>query len=165
MVTFRLEAIVPKQKDAAKIFKAAYEGALRAEAESIKKDFDATMTTWEHKARFFIRTTSRKNYLSMTIYTKDAVYAYVNYGTKPHVIRPKKARVLRFQSGYSAKTRPGFIGSSPGGSSGDTIFAQEVHHPGTAPRGFDKAIAEKHERSFKARMDAAMAKAARQANS
>ena len=164
MVTFRIEAIVPKQKDAAKIFKAAYEGALRETAEEIKKDLEAVTRTWEHEVKFTVRVIKRRDRLGITVSTKDKIFAYLNYGTKAHVIRPKRARVLRFQSGYSAKTRPGFIGSSPGGASGDTVFAQSVNHPGTAPRGFDKIIAKRRQKSLQSKMNHAMAVAARKVN-
>lgn len=48
-----------------------------------------------------------------------ASYAVFHHsGTRPHIIRPKTAKVLRFQVG------------------GATVFAQEVHHPGTKPNPF-----------------------------
>ncbi|WP_329173335.1 hypothetical protein [Streptomyces sp. NBC_01477] len=43
---------------------------------------------------------------------------YVLDGTRPHVIRPRRARALRFQSG------------------GSTVFAKVVYHPGTRPNNF-----------------------------
>lgn len=43
---------------------------------------------------------------------------YVHEGSGPHVIRPRKAKALRFQIG------------------GRTIFAKLVNHPGTKPRPF-----------------------------
>ncbi|MEU2510166.1 HK97 gp10 family phage protein [Streptomyces sp. NPDC007863] len=54
----------------------------------------------------------------------DVEYApMVNDGTKPHIIRPKRAQVLRFKVG------------------GRTVFAKVVHHPGTRPRPFlDRAL-------------------------
>lgn len=56
----------------------------------------------------------------------DVSYArYVHDGTRPHVIRPRNAQVLRFRVG----TR--------------WVFARVVHHPGTRPRPFlDRALAE-----------------------
>lgn len=43
---------------------------------------------------------------------------YVIYGTVPHVIRPVRARALRFLSG------------------GKIVFARKVDHPGTKPHDF-----------------------------
>ena len=45
---------------------------------------------------------------------------YVEYGTRPHVIRPKYGTVLS----WIDKT------------TGERVYAREVHHPGTAPRPF-----------------------------
>jgi hypothetical protein len=161
-VLFRIEAIKPKRKDAAKIFKKYYEAALRETADEVRDDLEATTQTWEHRVKFVVRVVKRSGVLGITVSTKDVIYAYVNYGTKAHVIRPKRAKVLRFQSGHTAKTRPGFIGSTPGGVSGGAVFAQEVHHPGSAPRGFDIAIARRRQKSLQSRMDHAMALAQRE---
>ena len=54
----------------------------------------------------------------------DVDYApMVNDGTKPHIIRPKRAKALRFKVG------------------GRTVYAMVVHHPGTRARPFlDRAL-------------------------
>ena len=56
----------------------------------------------------------------------DLEYAgFVNDGTRPHIIRPVRARALRFKVG------------------GKTVFAKLVHHPGTRARPFlDRALRE-----------------------
>jgi len=58
--------------------------------------------------------------------SSDVEYAaMVNDGTRPHIIRPRNAQVLRFQV------------------NGRTVFARVVHHPGTRPRPFlDRALRE-----------------------
>lgn len=43
---------------------------------------------------------------------------FVLHGTKPHTIRPRSRKMLRFESG------------------GKTVFARVVHHPGTKPNNF-----------------------------
>ena len=54
----------------------------------------------------------------------DVDYApMVNDGTKPHIIRPKRAKALRFKVG------------------GKTVYAMVVHPPGTRARPFlDRAL-------------------------
>lgn len=56
----------------------------------------------------------------------DVEYApMVNDGTRPHIIRPRRAKALRFKVG------------------GRTVFAKVVHHPGTRARPFlDRALAD-----------------------
>lgn len=43
---------------------------------------------------------------------------FVEFGTAPHIIRPRNKKVLRFQVG------------------GKTVFASVVHHPGTKPHPY-----------------------------
>lgn len=51
--------------------------------------------------------------------TRGVGYAsHVEYGTRPHIIRPKRRRMLRFAMG------------------GRDVFAREVRHPGTRPYRF-----------------------------
>jgi len=50
----------------------------------------------------------------------------VEYGTGPHIIRPRDAQFLRFSIG------------------GHLVFAHEVHHPGTAPQPYLGPAADKH---------------------
>lgn len=56
----------------------------------------------------------------------DVFYApFVNDGTRPHQIRPRRAQVLRFTVG------------------GQVVFARVVNHPGTKPNPFlDRALQE-----------------------
>lgn len=80
------------------------------------------------RLRASIRIESRRNLGLRTLYTigSDVYYApYVNDGTRPHTIRPKKGEALRFTVG------------------GRVVFARVVHHPGTRARPFlDKALRE-----------------------
>jgi hypothetical protein len=62
---------------------------------------------------------------SVTVGSDLEYAAMVNDGTKPHVIRPKNAKVLRFNVG------------------GQVVFARVVNHPGTRARPFlDLALRE-----------------------
>jgi hypothetical protein len=58
---------------------------------------------------------------------------FVHDGTKPHVIRPKNGKYLRW------------AGTTRGGNKSKTnfIFAKEVHHPGTKPDQFIYQAAER----------------------
>lgn len=80
------------------------------------------------RLRASIRIESRRSLGFRTIYTvgSDVEYAaFVNDGTRPHVIRPRRAQVLRFNVG------------------GQVVFARVVNHPGTRARPFlDRALRE-----------------------
>ena len=72
--------------------------------------------------------------------------AFVEYGTRPHVIAPKNGRVLAWQSGGSAGA---YTTSASGrsyyksGSSGGMVFAAYVNHPGTQPNPYMQKIVDK----------------------
>lgn len=80
------------------------------------------------RLRASIRVESRRTLALRSVYTvgSDVEYAaMVNDGTRPHVIRPRRAQVLRFQAG------------------GQVVFARVVNHPGTRARPFlDRALRE-----------------------
>jgi len=106
-----------------------------------EREFGKTVATWKRKPDFKVdRATSSK--LVAVVSTMDEIYGYVVRGTKPHVITPKRAPALRFQTGFTSKTTPRKIGSRRGGSSGRMVSAKIVHHPGTTAREFDIVIAE-----------------------
>lgn len=130
--------------------------ALRKAGTQIKQDFEQTTATWKHKPKFEILISLAGGGPTLLVDTNDRVYGYVNRGTKPHPIRPKRAKALAFQSGYQAKTAPGVIGSGPGGPFGDTVFSKGVRHPGTKARKFDEAIKKKREKWFKGQMEQAL---------
>lgn len=54
---------------------------------------------------------------------------YVEFGTPPHVIRPKNRKSLKFEAGRKARLESG--GKNP-----NMVFAKEVKHPGTRPQPF-----------------------------
>lgn len=114
--------------------------------EGIKADFRKTAATWSHQPKWY---TTRRG-TDWYIGTTDEIYGYVNYGTRPHIIAPKKkGGRLSFRSGYKAKSRVGYIDSYAGSPAhGATIWAKIVHHPGTKARQFSIKIKEKWMKEF-----------------
>ena len=131
--------ILPKKKpfDTAKM-KGVIISTLNAQAKAIKVDFDVTTQTWQHRPEFKI--TSPSEY-TREISTNDSIYAMLEGGTKPHVIRPKSARgILRFTTPFRSKTLPSEIASYAGSKGSKQVVARVVHHPGTAARNWTKVI-------------------------
>lgn len=56
--------------------------------------------------------------LAAYVISEHPATQYVIYGTRPHVIRPRRAHALRFEVG------------------GRAVYAAYVHHPGTRPNDF-----------------------------
>jgi hypothetical protein len=62
--------------------------------------------------------------VGFTIQATTPQASYTNDGTRPHIIRPRRARALRFRVG------------------GRVVYARVVHHPGTrATHWFDRVVA------------------------
>jgi hypothetical protein len=139
--------ILPKGKvvDTAKM-RGVITSTLNAQAKAIKVDFGVTTQTWNHKPEFTI--TSPSTYERL-ISTSDTVYAMLEVGTKPHVIRPKKPRgILRFTTPFRSKTLPSEIASYAGSKGNTPVVARVVHHPGTKPRLWTKAIKAKWDKQI-----------------
>ena len=114
--------------------------AALAEREAMRR-YQRTTSSWDHRPQFESATDYTATTVSALIGTDDPIYRYVDRGTKAHTIAPKgPGYPLRFRSGYQAKTRPGVLGSGPGGASGSWVRAMSVWHPGTKPRGFTAMI-------------------------
>lgn len=131
---------------------------------SMLKDYEKTVRTWEHEVDFKGEVNDKPATISVSVSTDDPIYGYVDKGTKPHIIRPKKTNKsgrLFFQSKYKSKTTPRIINSHKGGSSGDTVVAKAVHHPGTEAREFTHTIQAKYQPKLKKEMDKAITRAAK----
>ena len=113
---------------------------LRDAAEAALKDFEKTSATWRNKPDFVIK--EQKD--GFLVGTGNAVWGMLDSGTRAHRIIARRAKRLRFSSGFSAKTRPGFVGSQSGGATGGPVFAQSINHPGTTARAWSKLIGAKY---------------------
>ncbi len=135
-------------------------GATRKAGNDIRKDFEETTKTWSKKPEFQMVYAVRPNGPEVLVGTDNEIYGYVNEGTKPHPIFPVRAKALRFQTGYVAKTVPGQLFSRAGGASGDVVHRAYVMHPGTEARNFDDIIQKAWASKFKTRIEQAMREAA-----
>lgn len=131
----------PSQRGLAPLVQEALAIAVRNEGKLIQRDFDATVRTWKHKPKFVVNLTER----SVSVGTDDKVYSYVDEGTPPHIIRPKRARSLRFYAGgFRAKTTPNNLYAQKGQTANQNLtYSQGVRHPGTEARHFTTLIKER----------------------
>lgn len=137
-----LKAIVPEPQRYKEKYLKAFAETMGETSKEMLKDYRETVKTWKRKPKFTASAPrfERGNYV-IAVGTDDRIYGYVDKGTKRHRIRPRRARFLRFQSGYTAKTIPLAIRSRSGGASGATVFSRGVMHPGTEARKFSEVIA------------------------
>lgn len=68
--------------------------------------------------------------------TVGAAGPYLERGTRPHIIRPRKAKLLRFPAAGVATTRGGRPTAAAVRQGGAYVFARVVRHPGTKPYPF-----------------------------
>lgn len=115
----------------------------------LRKEFEKTIKSWDDRPNFQMEHYFGVRVLWVKVYTYSTVYRLVNAGARPHEIRPRKARLLRFQSQFKPKSRPRLIGSFAGGKSGDYVSARSVHHPGFEAREFDQEISEQYQDTFR----------------
>ena len=121
-------------------FAVAAKLGMRDAADAALADFEKTAATWTHKPTFIIKEQTA-GYL---VGTEDDIWNMLDVGTRAHLIAARRAKRLRFSTGGTAKTRPGFVGSQPGSPGAGVVFAQVVHHPGTKARAWSKLIGSKY---------------------
>lgn len=140
-----VKAIVPKKPVFdVKRMERAIDNDLDKVARGMKKDFEATTRTWTEAPVFKIV----KGRGSRTVRTTDQVYHWVNFGTRPHVIRVRVKKALAWRYPYRHKSVLTRIGSRAGYTGKQTRFAKEVQHPGIRPRRYDLKIAKKWQKAF-----------------
>mgnify|MGYP000347792310 CR=1 FL=1 len=160
----KLVAITPKGKVVNNTaFLKEYASAMTDTGKGMKADFESTTRTWKRKPKFTISKPKRSGgAYEIFVGTDNLIYLFVDEGTKRHLIRPKKrGGVLRFKTGYVARTIPRVLHSGGGGSGSSWASAKVVRHPGTKPRRFSFIIQLKWQDSFERRMRAATEKAAK----
>lgn len=143
-----LESIARKNLDA----------ALELVKEALVESHRRVVADWEHQPDFAARKYVEADRLAVSVYPtgpSKSIWEYVDQGTRPHPITPKRARFLRFQWGgpgsYVAKTLPRPARTVSGGGrvvGGVTVYAKRVEHPGSEGRGFTQQIAEDIEPDF-----------------
>ena len=117
----KLIPIKPKGKlfDIPRIERAVKQG-MRAAGEEAVSILEGYTKGWSKPPTFEVVAVSD----GVIVGTDDEIFGYVDEGTKPHVIVPRKAKVLRFNP------------HGGNGASGGAVFTKRVNHPGTAPRDY-----------------------------
>lgn len=108
-------------------------------------DFNDVTSDWETDVTFDARVEVQGGNIVIGIGPRRnaKIWIFVDQGTRAHIIRPRRAKRLRFQGGYSARTRPGRAHVGSGTASGDVIYSAGVWHPGTEAREFTATILDK----------------------
>ena len=158
-MSLKMVAITPQRAN----WEAIYTKLSKASGKSAKQArayLEETTKTWSHYVHWTTHevgiSRAIRSKMGFEILTNDEIWNWVDRGTKAHIIRPRHAKALAFPSFSTPKTRPGVLSSTGGSSSPPTIFAQEVHHPGTKARHFTETIIKKLEGPFQKNMEQAL---------
>lgn len=151
--------------------------ALKAHAEEVKASFDDVVSDWStaNRPEFEVKVNAWANELRVTVKPKRTrsrkgraqpadVFEFVDKGTRPHVIKPKKSNKkgrLVFTWGgpgsYQAKTLP--VAQAHMGSGtvvgGKLRAFTTVNHPGTDARLFSETIQRETYPDFRRAIEAA----------
>lgn len=106
-------------------------------------DFQSTTETWDHQPRFSSTLHYAGGDVSIQVETDDAVYMYLDKGTRQ--------RWAVMSGDWVSKTSPGVIGSGPGAGSVVRRGKRQMRtpRPGIKARNFTLLIRRKHEKSFR----------------
>lgn len=139
---------------------------MREIGRDLRSKHKAVVSDWTHQPDFAANTTMEPHLLSVDIKVRGQhkkIWRYVDEGTRPHLIMPKKAGGrLVFQLGYSPRTTPianAHVGT--GMASGAWRSPQMVNHPGTVARQFGTEIAKLYTPEFRRRIENAFRRANR----
>lgn len=128
--------------------RAALDRCLTDSADLVAIDLEKPTKTWKTK----IKAAIKKMAMGRIISIDNAIYGYVSKGTKPHIIRAKRAKYLAFGSAYGPKTTVNSLDSSSGSRGPVDTFRKEVRHPGSKARNFDKIAADNARKVFPKRV-------------
>lgn len=119
----RFRAIIP-QLLPIPVFEKAFQKAARTMEKDVKGAFEDATAHWEHKPawRGYVRLRGQDIYISVT--TQSEIFKFVDQGTKAHIIRAKRAKMLHWVDPASGEDR----------------FAKEVNHPGTKAQNISQEI-------------------------
>lgn len=144
----KITPILPKRKLATG---AQAQARIEAELDDAAKEahglYSKTTATWDTPVNFYIR----KLKSGRSVGTRSKVYTFVDKGTRAHIIKARNAKTLAFATGGRPKTRPNTLASYNGAPGRTSVFAQEVHHPGTKARAFTEAVNKRMLTSWKRR--------------
>lgn len=132
---------------------------LNDQANIMQRMFKKTVETWSSPRPVFRITAAIKGppgprggvatqQAIASVETTDERFIWTDQGTRPHIIRSKRGRLLRFRVGGKPKTRRRVIGSGRGQRGKQWRSADVVHHPGTRARQFTQEIQKRRRSAF-----------------
>lgn len=155
---FRVDAVYKVLKTELKKFGDLY----------LKPRGEMTTRFWKESPKWVVETKVTSSDWKLILKIKGSTllvkrWTYLDEGTRPHRIYPRRAKALRFTSGkYQAGSSPNQLFTSQPSIRGFTVYRKYVNHPGFAARNWSKLIKRETVKPLTSWMEAAMKKAARE---
>lgn len=155
------------RKDTA--FRAEARGVLETTGGTLIRRHAEVIREWKNKPRFIPKYIYKADFMSVEVKADQrrkqaaAIWGYVDRGTKPHIIRPRRrGGKLVFRTGHSARTAPvAKFGQGDGRSHGSFVTKDQVNHPGNPPRLFTKTFSDEAAPKFRRLLENALRRAMR----
>lgn len=146
----KLEVLRAKELDLDKI-RPYLLGELRKHGEQIAKEFNKTTVGWKkRRPKFEIKLSTSKfeKYMSVSVFTENEIWNYIDKGVEGHDIIPRKARVSGTAGTYISLSLPGTLTINPSGGrkvlDGNYFnLNHQFYWTGIKAREFSTQIAEK----------------------
>lgn len=140
--------------------------ALRKEGRLVRRELQKATRTWNHKVTFDMKVSLAKGDRYVQVSTDDQIFAWVNDGTRSHMmgpILPVNKKALKIPSGSILKTTPHKLSSRKGRQVGPYFIRKRTRrflHPGTEGRFFTQVVVDRIERTnrFQKGLDVAVQK-------
>jgi hypothetical protein len=128
---------------------------MRKEGTAAKQELEKTVGGWKgEKPKFEVLIGLTRDDTTVVVGptgSDEAVnkWNWLNEGTKPHPIRAKRAKYLKYRLGYNAGTRPGTLQSRGGYYVGSWWRrSRSVIHPGIEARGWTELVTQRRMPKF-----------------
>jgi hypothetical protein len=130
--------------------------ALKKQQKKLLRELKKATSAWKTPAQF----DTEKADEGVTIVTNDDRVTWVDEGTKPHTITPKRHRFLKFRPGDNVRQQIARRQTAQA-SQDVAVFAKSVQHPGIKPRNFVERVMKKQEGDIVAALEDAIEKVIR----
>lgn len=114
----------------------AVKAQLLREQKKNARELQRATATWKNPLQLEIDDTDE----GATISTDDQRYEWVDEGTKPHDIRPRNARVLRFLPGNGVRSEIARRKNNAARRDAQAVYTRQVRHPGIKPRSITERV-------------------------
>lgn len=116
--------------------------AIEREQKKIVKALEQATGAWQRPVAFESNVDDDEG---ATISTEDNRYKWVDEGTRPHVIRPRNARILRWLPGSNVRNEIARR-QARADQRDAAVYAKEVNNPGIRPRSFTDNVMRRRKR-------------------